>query len=668
MHKPYFWMAPIGGLIRSARRELRYLDTGFYGLGYPHWGIETLVEAYRKFYTHYGTTSVLGVQLQMSLELLICKVGISDQPFTLSYKKYGDYATEGFCKSLWEKLDHCQCRLFLDHSIFHPPREHDRWMMKAFEQTGYSPEECKTLNLVRLHQQVLYESDIFEADGRSINPKYLTPRQRGIHWSTYRFGKQHPPLSAFRLWKDAISQLAPGGRRSPKLGTFIHQPHVIWPCQYDSAENVILRNRQEIWELFRRQGSTRQARNAPYAREGRIYKPPVGLPLCSTRSTGDDQLIVTSHTPPPPIPQPSNHFQAVLFSWSHKHWWEGLKYTGSGSWIYQSIKKGTLVCVSDGSYIRELHPLVCSAAIIMECSESQNRLSFSTTDVSTSANAFRGELIGLLAIHLLLHSIHKSQPSLSGSAKIFSDCTGALHTITSLPISGIPPKWKHVDILKVMSTSGQDHPFTLTYHHVKAHQDESTDWHQLARESQLNCACDSEAKRMILEYLPSQHVPCAFPLEPLVMIIDQHKVTSDSDSNLRYFAHKQEAKSLFIKLNILTSEAFEEVAWPEVHFTLHNLPKMFQLFAGKQVFGVSAVLGNLSKQKEFAPLGEKCPNCSSCKETTRHLLRCREVGRLKCLNILIRQVSTWMETVGTTQDLSNLITDYLTSKGTLLHD
>jgi hypothetical protein len=148
MHKPYFWMAPIGGLIRSARRELRSLDTGFYGLGYPHWGIETLVEAYRKFYTHYGTTSVLGVQLQMSLELLICEVGISDQPFTLSYKKYGDYATEGFCKSLWEKLDHCQCRLFLDHSIFHPPREHDRWMMKAFEQTGYSPEECKTLNLV----------------------------------------------------------------------------------------------------------------------------------------------------------------------------------------------------------------------------------------------------------------------------------------------------------------------------------------------------------------------------------------------------------------------------------------------------------------------------------------------------------------------------------------
>jgi hypothetical protein len=217
-----------------------------------------------------------------------------------------------------------------------------------------------------------------------------------------------------------------------------------------------------------------------------------------------------------------------------------------------------------------------------------------------------------------------------------------------------------------MSTYGRNHPFSLSYHHVKAHQDESTDWHKLARESQLNCACDSEAKRKIMEYLPTPQVTCAFPLEPLVMIIGHQKITSDSDSNLRYFAHKQEAKSLFIKLSILTAEAFAEVAWTEVHSTLYKLPKMFQLFAGKQVFGVSAVLGNLSKQKEYAHLGEKCPNCSSCKETTSHLLHCREIGRLKCLNMMIRQVSNWMEAVGMAPELASLISDYLTTKGTLL--
>ncbi len=200
MHKPYYWMAPIGGLIRSARRELRALDSGFYGLGYPHWGIEAMVEAYRKFYTHYGTSTTLGVQLQMSLELLICEVGISNQPFTLNYKRYGSFATDGFCKSLWEKLDHFHFQLFVNHTLFQPPRERDRWMMEALAQAGFSIEECKTLNLVRLHQQVLFESDVFEADGRTIDPKYLSPRQRGTKWSTYQFGRQQPPPSAFRLW------------------------------------------------------------------------------------------------------------------------------------------------------------------------------------------------------------------------------------------------------------------------------------------------------------------------------------------------------------------------------------------------------------------------------------------------------------------------------------
>ena len=284
-----------------------------------------------------------------------------------------------------------------------------------------------------------------------------------------------------------------------------------------------------------------------------------------------------------------------------------MRYSGTGSWLYHSIAQGTLVCVSDGSFIRELHPDVCSSAIIMECSESKDRLTFSMTDTSPSANAFRGELIGLLAIHLILHSIHKAQPTLKGKVQIYSDCTGALRTILSLPRSGIPPKWKHADILKVMSIVSRAHPFSLSYHHIKAHQDDSTDWHQVSCPSQLNCACDSEAKRRIMEHIPTQRTQCSFPLEPLVMIIEHLKCTSDSDSTLRYYAHKQEAKSLFARLDILSPEAFEEVAWKALHKTLHSIPKMFQLFAGKQVYDISAVLGNLSKQKEFAHLGDRCP-------------------------------------------------------------
>lgn len=34
-------------------------------------------EAYKRFFTHYGTQSILGVQLQMLVELLTIELGIS---------------------------------------------------------------------------------------------------------------------------------------------------------------------------------------------------------------------------------------------------------------------------------------------------------------------------------------------------------------------------------------------------------------------------------------------------------------------------------------------------------------------------------------------------------------------------------------------------------------
>lgn len=663
MHRPYYRMAPIGGLIRSARREIRFLDTGFYGLGFPHWGIEALIEAYRKFYTHYGTTTVVGTQLQMSIELLICEVGMSSQPFILDYSRFGNLATDGFCKRLWEKVNHFHFLLLLDNNLFPLPREQDRWIMKAFEDIGYSLEERSVLNTVRLHQHVLFESDVFEADGRSINAQYLLPRPLGSKWSKYRFGTQKPPPSAFSLWVDALSQLAPGGRRNPKLGKFIHPPHTSCWNRYDEQEGVVLQQSHPGWKIFRRQDVSRRARTAPYTSDGITNAIPTGLPLCSTKESQEAGLILLSHTPSPPPPTVHTHFHDLLLSWSGAQWWNELKYSEDGTWLYHAARQGTLICVSDGSFIRELHPDVCSAAIIIECSNSLKRLSLSIIDISPSANAFRGELLGLLAIHLILHSIHATSSELSGSAQIHSDCTGALRTVSSLPPSGIPPKWRHADILKVLSLYGNIPGMTLSYHHVKAHQDDGMQWHQLSRVSQLNCACDLEAKRRIFEHIPAQHRQYRLPQEPISMIVDHIKCTSDSDSVIRLNAHKQEAKKLFYQAEILNPAQFDEIAWEDIHHTLHSLPKMFQLFAGKQVFGVSAVLGNLSKQKEFSSLGNKCPSCTTCKETTQHVLLCREIGRVKCVNLMINRISEWMFSVRTVPALADLITTFLHTRG-----
>jgi hypothetical protein len=41
--KIYYQMLPLCGIRRSVRRGLRQLDRGFYGVGFPHPGVECLV-------------------------------------------------------------------------------------------------------------------------------------------------------------------------------------------------------------------------------------------------------------------------------------------------------------------------------------------------------------------------------------------------------------------------------------------------------------------------------------------------------------------------------------------------------------------------------------------------------------------------------------------------
>jgi hypothetical protein len=53
-------------------------------------------------------------------------------------------------------------------------------------------------------------------------------------------------------------------------------------------------------------------------------------------------------------------------------------------------------------------------------------------DALLVANAYRGELLGLMAIHLILLSIDRVHSNLSGSVEVVSDCLGALKQVTDL--------------------------------------------------------------------------------------------------------------------------------------------------------------------------------------------------------------------------------------------
>jgi hypothetical protein len=118
-------------------------------------------------------------------------------------------------------------------------------------------------------------------------------------------------------------------------------------------------------------------------------------------------------------PEPATTFIDVLKGWGHTWLWDKLKVTGGTSWIANAIAKGTLVAVADGSYIRKQHPDLCAAAFILECMWHRVMLVGSLPEASKAANAYQGELLELMAIHLFLLAVNTVSPGLAGRVKIY---------------------------------------------------------------------------------------------------------------------------------------------------------------------------------------------------------------------------------------------------------
>jgi hypothetical protein len=221
---------------------------------------------------------------------------------------------------------------------------------------------------------------------------------------------------------------------------------------------------------------------------------------------------------------------------------------------------------------------LCSAAFVIECGQRQGRVYRSFSERLLVANAYRGELLGLMAVHLILLSVNNIHPQLTGSAKVVSDYLGALKRTSELPPYRIPSRCRHSDILKNILVNCRGVTFTLEYIHVKAHQDDSALFSKLSRNAQLNCICNHAAKTRIFTDGMERKTECRlFPLESVGVFVDNQKMTLDTGEYKQFWAYRQLARQYFHNHKILRTEQFDQVDWKSVHSTLHGLPRLFQL-------------------------------------------------------------------------------------------
>ena len=117
------------------------------------------------------------------------------------------------------------------------------------------------------------------------------------------------------------------------------------------------------------------------------------------------------------------------------------------------------------------------------------------------------------------------------------------------------------------------------------------------------------------------------------------------------------------KQKILFGEEFEEVAWSVVHHALWEVPRLFQVWAAKQVMELAGTNEMQSRYKEgHDPL---CPSCSQSLETCGHLLNCQEEGRVDVLDKSIDLMDDWLIEQDTSEELRFCLIDYARGRGAI---
>lgn len=662
--KEYYNLLPLGGVVRSAPKGLRQLAPGFYGVGCPHPAIECVIAQLNKLLMHYGCSSGLALQLQTSMEYMIIELGMSGQPFLVNFEKFGDLVTHCWMKTVWEKCHYYGIRVEIGNLDMGPPRKGDKWLMQAFTELGFNGKELRQLNRVRLFQQVLYLSDILEAGGRYVDEAYITPRPYGETRSIYTFPKEHPAQADFDLWKYAIQQLAPGGRVAIGLREVCEAGHKVWRWRLDEVDELLVRIREDgIYEGYRRSELPGHA-NRPNRWSISIEEEVTVLPsnICSVRELSDGVWGVRGVTRAAPAPLPVYEWMDLLYDWGELWMWDNLTVEGDSAWILESIKNGDCMAVTDGSYMEDVDSSLCSAAFIFECKKGRGRIHGSFCERSTVACAYRGELLGLLAIHLILLSVDTVGEGLEGTLDVYSDCMTAIWTIGNLPPTMIPARFKHADILKVLLIKCahlSDHRRLI---HVPAHQDDDEDFDLLSRSSQLNCIMDHRAKQILLaNQYNSLGKAYTLPLEAITVTVGKDKVTSASGPLVRYWCHRRQAKDFYTEKHILYPQEFNSLDWESIHGALTKVPRLFQIWACKQVMNIAGTFGFRSKYEEG--IDPFCPSCTTEKETCSHILSCQEAGRVQALLSSIEVLEEWLEEMGTDPLLSAGIIHYASGRG-----
>jgi hypothetical protein len=357
----------------------------------------------------------------------------------------------------------------------------------------------------------------------------------------------------------------------------------------------------------------------------------------------------------------SLNFETNLRSYGNKTLWKSLDYDGDGSWILEGMINRSLIIIHDGSYMKEIPPLIGSAASMIYCTKAKKRCKCTWAEKSESAGSYRGEILGGIMTQLILKAAATGYKGKIPRVEAGCDNNGVI-THGNTPHIPLSANQTQADLLRVFKNLVSIQPFTVKYKYVQSHAEDSKKWQDCTLKEWINIRVDALAKKSIkAAHSTGKFIESNFPNEEVWIEMGGKRITESPKAELEEYWGRSMAKKIFHEKKTVLVAHFESIWWLGYKKAMAEYPKTFRTFVTKQVFGWCGCNSKLLLWEE--DVDNKCPQCGCKHKNSKHLTRCMDPGWLMQLRQSIEGVMDVLSDANTDQNLSNMIKAYLLAQG-----
>jgi hypothetical protein len=319
------------------------------------------------------------------------------------------------------------------------------------------------------------------------------------------FSQEQPTREDWILWEQFWQSYCSNGLRLPcPQGDWKEVGHRIWQWLYNTEHGKVYKqtyNKMYVYDLWVK-SCTRAG--SMYSLLGEVNVMPVNVTPITVRKILPGVIAMQGAGPKQltPLQAPWLSFWNYGLSCEEDWMWDYVSDRESDpSWVKDALTTGTAIFSTDGSFRPKADALVSGAGWVIACTKTRRTLEGSFYEWASSASSYRGELLGLVAIHTFILAAATYYNLLQLTGTICCDNQSALNN-SRRKAQRIQASTKQADLFRSLRQIHSKMPTqVITYVWVKAHVDRTTAWSRLSLLQQLSTTCNQLANSAVTRAL-----------------------------------------------------------------------------------------------------------------------------------------------------------------------